>query len=116
MQPFVCLFVAAAIISAAPAMLGQQPKIVHAQLTTEAGSQGLNAVLHGLKRQTNPQWIGYSVPVINNFSSGWNERRVTYLEGKGDSNGNSVDSNNGRTFDSTMILLRAVGAASHSSS
>jgi len=87
-------------------MLGQQPKIVHAQLTTEAGSQGLNAVLHGLKRQTNPQWIGYSVPVINNFSSGWNERRVTYLEGKGDSNGNSVDSNNGRTFDSTMILLR----------
>jgi HEAT repeat protein len=106
MRPFVRLFVTAAIISVAPAMQAQQPKIVHAQLTTEAGSQGLNAVLRGLKRQTNPQWIGYSVPVINNFSSGWNERRVTYLEGKGDSNGNSVDSNNGRTFDHTMILLR----------
>jgi len=106
MRPFVRLFVAAAIISVAPAMQAQQPKIVHAQLTTEAGSQGLNAVLHGLKHQTNPQWIGYSVPVINNFSSGWNERRVTYLEGDRDSNGNSADGKNSRTFDRTVILLR----------
>ncbi len=106
MRPFVRLFVAAAIISVAPAVPAQQPKIVHAQLTTESGSQGLNSVLHGVKHQTNPQWIGYAVPVINNFSSGWNENRVTYLEGNGDSNGNSVDSNNRRTFDRTVILLR----------
>jgi HEAT repeat protein len=106
MRPFVRLFVAAVMISVAPVMQAQQPKIVHAQLTTEAGSQGLNALLHGLKHQTNPQWIGYAVPVMNNFSSGWNERRVTYLEGNGDSNGNSVDGHNSRTFDRTVILLR----------
>jgi HEAT repeat protein len=106
MQPFVCFFVAFAAILAAPAMQAQQPKIVHAQLATEAGTQGLNAVLHDLKRQANPQWIGYSVPVINNFSSGWNESRVTYLEGNRDAVGDSVENNSKQTFDHAVVLLR----------
>jgi hypothetical protein len=105
MQPVVRVFVAVVILSAASAVPAQQPKIVHAQLLSDAGTQGLNAVLHNLKRQTNPQWIGYSVPVVNGFSSGWNERRVVYLEGDTKSSGSS-ESSATRTFDHSVILLR----------
>ena len=105
MQLVARFFVVIAILSATSTVSVQQPKIVHAQLAADAGTQGLNTVPHNLKRQTNPQWIGYSVPVINDFSSGWNESRVVYLEGNTDSNGNS-ESNNNRTFDHAVILLR----------
>jgi hypothetical protein len=104
MHPLVRLFVAVAILPAASAAPAQQPKIVHAQLVTEAGTQGLNTVLHNLKRQTSPQWIGYSIPVMNNFASGWSENRVAYLEGNTESSGNS-ESNN-QKFDHAVILLR----------
>ncbi len=56
MRLFVHLFAAAALVSVVPVMPAQQPKVVHTQLTTEAGGQGLNAVLHNLKSQNNPQW------------------------------------------------------------
>jgi len=105
MRLFARLFVTAAVVSVVPAMPAQQPKIVHAKLTTEAGAQGLNAVLHNLKPQDNPQWIGYSVPVMSRFSSGWNESRITYLEGNRDENGNSQEGSN-QTFDQAVILLR----------
>jgi HEAT repeat protein len=106
MRPFVRLSITAATVFATSTMLAQQPKVVHAQLTTEAGSQGLNLVFHNLRHQTNPQWVGYSVPVINNFSSGWNESRVTYLEGNRDDNESSRESNSNRAFDRAVILLR----------
>jgi HEAT repeat protein len=104
MRPLVRFFLAVAVICAVPAMKAQ-PKIVHAQLTTEAGSHGLSALIHNLTHQTNPQWVGYSLPVVTNFSSGWNERRVVYLEGDTNSNEKS-ENNDNQTFDHAIILLR----------
>jgi HEAT repeat protein len=109
MRLFVRLFTIATLVSAVAMMPAQQPKIVHAQLATEGGNQGLNAVLHNLKHQNNPRWVGFSIPVIDDkFSSGWNESRVTYLEGNRDESGNAHEDSSDRSFDHAVILLRVI--------
>src|SRR5258708_20481670 len=88
------IFVATTAMSWATALFAQQPTVVHGQVTTEAADHGLSAALDGLKRQNSPMWVGYSIPVISKFSSGWNSSRIAYLEGNGDSTVNDSDENN----------------------
>ena len=102
MRSLVRVFVAVALLSAVPGMPAQQPEIVHAQLSTQNGGQGLKAILS--HRTDSPVWVGYTVPV-NEFSSGWGESRVSYLEGYGASNTSYTGGGN-RSFDHAVILLR----------
>ena len=97
-----------AALAVAPSMIAQQPEVLHAQLTTQpAGSLG--KTIDTLKRQSSPHWVGYSVPVIDKFSSGWSNDPVAYLEGR---NSTSYTSGTARpSFDHANILLRAEGGA-----
>jgi HEAT repeat protein len=101
------LFVAVGLLSAEPMMSAQQPKIVHAQLTIQFGDQGLNPVLHSQRRQSAPQWIGYSIPILNRISSGWSKNEPIYLEGDRDSS-RHVEESSKQTFDHAAVLLRVI--------
>lgn len=60
----------------------QQPDLVHAQLTVEPATQTLAGELAKLERAATPAWVGYSVPVLNAYRSGWNgSSRTELLEG-----------------------------------
>ncbi|MBS1802674.1 MAG: HEAT repeat domain-containing protein [Acidobacteria bacterium] len=42
----------------------QQPKVINAQLHTEAAGAGLPAVVEQLNHSAGPQWLGYAVPAV----------------------------------------------------
>ncbi len=84
MQAFVRALIATLVLSGAAPLFAQQPTIVHGQVTTEAANHGLGAVLDGLKKQKDVVWVGYSIPVVSKFSSGWNSNHIDYLEGNTD--------------------------------
>lgn len=95
---------AVAVFSAAT-VLAQQPQFIHARLTTTAAAHGLNAELDTLKGEAAPLWVGYSIPVAEKESSGWNPR-ITYLEGDHPNvKDDNVDSSK-HTYDHTVILFR----------
>ena len=110
MRNFAKILIAATVLSGTPAMFAQQPAILHGQVTTETAERGLNAALDRLKQQKEPAWIGYTVPVISKFSSGWNSNRIDYLEGKNDSVVNDSEGTN-QTFDHAVILMRVAEGA-----
>jgi len=98
-----------AVLSCATGMFAQQPEVVHTQLTTQAADHGLNTALDTLKRESAPLWVGYSVPVVDRFSSGWNSNRVARLEGdRSPDNSDDVVAKHA-TFDHALILLRLSG-------
>jgi hypothetical protein len=110
MRAFVRDFSTALVLSAATALLAQQPTIVHGQVTTEAATHGLGAVVEALKQQKDAVWVGYSIPVINKFSLGWNSSHIDYLEGKNDSIVNDSEGSN-PSSDHAVILLRVADGA-----
>jgi len=110
MQTFVRAFVAATVLASATTMFAQQPTISHGQVTVEAADRGLGAALEKQKQQKDPVWVGYSVPAISKFSSGWNSERVDYLEGKSDSIVNDSDGSS-HAVDHAVILLRIADGA-----
>src|ERR1700733_1293170 len=110
MQTFVRAFVTATVLFAATALSAQQPTVVHGQVTTDTAEHGLNAALDNLKRQNSPMWVGYSIPVISKFSSGWNSSHIAYLEGNGDSAVND-SKDNSQPSDRAVILLRIADGA-----
>ena len=79
MRPFVRAFVATTILSSATILFAQQPNVIHGQVTTQAAHEGLGKVIDGLKQQKEIVWVGYSIPVVNKFSSGWNSSHIEYL-------------------------------------
>jgi HEAT repeats len=110
MRTLVRAFVATAILSSATALFAQQPTVVHGQVTTEIASHGLGAVIDGLKQQKDVVWVGYSIPVINKFSSGWNSSRIDYLEGNNNAIVNQSEENH-PSSDHAVILLRVADGA-----
>src|ERR1700737_3628286 len=94
MRPFVRAFVATTILSTATALFAQQPTVIHGQVTTEVANHGLETVLNALKQQKDAVWVGYSIPVINKFSLGWNSSHIDYLEGRNDTIVNESEGNN----------------------
>jgi HEAT repeat protein len=105
MRAFIHIFLATTILSTASSVSAQQPTVVHGQATTEAVEHGLNSALDGLKRQNSAMWIGYSIPVVSKFSSGWDSDKIAYLEGKSDSVVNDSEKSNASS-DHAVILLR----------
>jgi hypothetical protein len=110
MRAFVRIFATALVLSAATALSAQQPTVIHGQVTTEAANRGLGTIVDGLKQQKEPVWVGYSIPVVNKFSSGWNNSRIDYLEGRNDANVNEPEGSN-QSFDHAVILLRVADGA-----
>jgi hypothetical protein len=104
MRAFVRVFVTTTILSSASVLFAQQPTVLHGQVTTEAANRGLATVIDGLKQQKDVVWVGYSIPVVNKFSSGWNSNHIDYLEGHNDGVNESEGSN--QSFDHAVILLR----------
>jgi hypothetical protein len=110
MRTIVRAFVATTILSSATALFAQQPTVVHGQVTTEAASHGLGTVIDRLKQQKEIVWVGYSIPVINKFSSGWNSSHINYLEG----NHNAIADQSEESHplsDHAVILLRVADGA-----
>src|SRR3984893_2266906 len=105
MRAFVRVFMTALVLSATAVLFAQQPTVVHGQVTTEAANHGLGTVIDGLKKQKDVVWVGYSIPVINKFSSGWNSSHIDYLEGKNDTIVNESEGTN-QSSDHAVILLR----------
>jgi hypothetical protein len=63
-----------------------------------------------LKQQKEIVWVGYSIPVINKFSSGWNSSHINYLEG----NHNAIADQSEESHplsDHAVILLRIADGA-----
>jgi HEAT repeat protein len=103
MRLFVRTFTATLVLSVAAPVFAQQPTVVHGQVTTEAAGHELGKVINGLKQQKDAVWVGYSIPAISKFSSGWNSSRVDYLEG--DANVNESEAST-QPSDYAVILLR----------
>jgi hypothetical protein len=110
MRAFVRVSVTALVLSATAALSAQQPTVIHGQVTTQAANHGLWTVVDGLKQQKDAVWLGYSVPVINKFSSGWNSGRIDYLEGNHDAMVNESEGSN-QSPDHALILLRVADGA-----
>jgi HEAT repeat protein len=110
MRVFVRAFVASTILSAATALFAQQPTVIHGQVTTEAANHGLGKVIDGSKQQKDAVWVGYSIPVINKFSSGWNSSHIDYLEGNNNTIVNESEESN-QSSDHAVILLRVADGA-----
>jgi HEAT repeats/PBS lyase HEAT-like repeat len=110
MRAFVRAFVGSTILSAATALFAQQPTVIHGQVTTEAANHGLGTVIDGLKQQKDAVWVGYSIPVINKFSSGWNSSHIDYLEGNNNTIVNESEGSN-QSSDHAVILLRVADGA-----
>jgi HEAT repeat protein len=104
MRALVNAFAATLVLSAAISF-SQQPTIVHGQLTVEPAKGGLSTVIDGLKQQKDPVWVGYSIPVVSKFHSGWNLSRIDYLEGNSDTVVNDSEESN-KSSDHAVILLR----------
>ncbi len=98
------------VLSTATASFAQQPTILHGQVTTETANHGLGTVIDGLKQQKDAVWVGYSIPVVNKFSSGWNSSRIDYLEGNKGAGVNESEGNN-QSSDHAVILLRVADGA-----
>jgi HEAT repeats/PBS lyase HEAT-like repeat len=111
MRAFVRAFAATTILAAAStALFAQQPTITHGQVVTEAADHGLGAAIDNQKKQKDAVWLGYSVPAISKFSSGWNSGRVDYLEGRGDSVVEDSEGNS-QPADHAIVLLRIADGA-----
>jgi HEAT repeat protein len=110
MRTFVRAFVATTILSTATALFAQQPTVIHGQVTTEPANHGLKTVIDGLKQQKDAVWVGYSIPVINKFSSGWNSSHIDYLEGNNNTIFNESEGSN-QSSDHAVILLRVADGA-----
>jgi hypothetical protein len=111
MRLFARVFSTTLVLSAAAAgSFAQQPTVLHGQVTTEAANHGLGTVIDGLKQQKDAVWVGYSIPVVNKFSSGWSSSRIDYLEGNNGANVNDSEVNN-QSSDHAVILLRVADGA-----
>jgi HEAT repeat protein len=110
MRAFVRTFTTTLVLSMAAPAFAQQPTVVHGLLTTETANHGLGKAVDSLKQQKDVVWVGYSVPAISKFSSGWNASRIDYLEGNGDAVVNESEASI-QSSDHAVILLRVAEGA-----
>jgi hypothetical protein len=88
------------------AAVAQQPQFTHASLTTRSADHGLASEIDAIKREDVTVWVGYTIPVAPNFSSGTNAPRTTYLEGNHSQYGGDDTNTRGASFDHAILLLR----------
>jgi HEAT repeat protein len=110
MRTFVRAFVATTVLAAVTTLFAQQPTVSHGQVATEAADHGLSAAIENQKRQKDAVWLGYSIPAISRFSSGWDLGQIAYLEGRGDSVVNESEGSS-QSSNHAIILLRIADGA-----
>ena len=108
MRRFTEVLAFATLMGAVSIGLAQQPQITNAQVTAKSADRGLAAELDALKRESAPVWVGYSIPVVDRFSNGWDSGRVAYLEGVRSSSDGS-ESSTRPSFDHANVLMRVAG-------
>lgn len=111
MRPIYLLTAVLTLLSTSNPCFAQQPEIVHAQLTTQAANRGLGAELESLKRANVPVWVGYTIPAVSKFQSGWNSDRVAYLEGDSHDSGRPSTATDSASQDHAVVLLRIAGGS-----
>src|SRR6187402_3096271 len=87
----------------------QQPKLVHAQLTTLAEIRDPAHQIEAARKTNSTSWVAWPVKTLETFNAGWNNDRIVYLEGD-----HHDESNGSRTQDSTdfaLILIRVSDGA-----
>lgn len=85
----------------------QQPKIVHAELTSKSASKGIAGEIEALKKAGGVTWVGYSIPVTPRYSHDGNDG-TAYLEGEHQSA--SVEhENEAKAQTSAVLLMRIAG-------
>jgi hypothetical protein len=110
MRALLRIVTASSVLLVTTVLFAQQPTVSHSQVTTETADHGLGAVIDKLKQQKDTVWVGYSVPVVSKFSSGWNSNRIDYLEGNNNSVVNDSDVSS-PSFDHAIVLLRIAEGA-----
>jgi HEAT repeats len=110
MRPLIRTLATICALSTA-ALIAQQPQFVHAKLTARSADHGLATELDTLKKEQTPLWVGYSISVAENFSSGWRVPQTTYLEGGQPQSGHDEVSTSTVPFDHATILLRIADQA-----
>ncbi len=110
MRTLSCILTVALSIGVGAQASAQQPEIVHAQLTTSGVDHGLASELETLKASGSPVWVGYSIPVMDKFQSGWHSGDVTYLEDDRHSS-DSTSKTRPSTQDHALVLMRVAGGA-----
>lgn len=111
MRPLVPTLILGALFTTASVSPAQQPEILHAQLTTEIPAHGLGPELESLKRSGSPVWLGYTIPVVEKFHSGWSSDRVAYLEGDHHSRESSEQRSDSPAADHAVVLVRIANHA-----
>lgn len=106
----VCVLAVSLGLSAVRIASAQQPEILHAQLTTHAANHGLGSELDAIERSGGPVWVGYSIPVMDHFQSGWNSDWVAYLE-REEHSGSYSNATSNDAQDHAVVLLKVVGGA-----
>ena len=106
MRTLVRIFAASVVLSAATALMAQQPEILHAQSKAQTVDHGLSAVFDGLKTQKGATWVGYSIAVKEKVSSGSQSNRVEYLEGNSSYTSTDSPEENTGSFDQALILVK----------
>lgn len=109
MRHLVRTLAAIAVFSVATAF-AQQPQFIHAHLTITASAHGLNIELETLKRESAPLWVGYSIPVAEKISSGWNSS-IAYLEADHPSYNDATAKSSNIAYDHAVIFLRIANHA-----
>lgn len=93
-----------AITIVATTLHAQQPKLVHAQLTTLAEVHDPALQIEAAKKANTTSWVAWPVKTLDTFNAGWNNDQIVYLES------DHHDQSDGfRTQDSTdfaFILVR----------
>jgi HEAT repeats len=110
MRSFLRTIFVTAALSSTSLLFSQQPVILHGQVTTENADHGLNSAIESAEKQGGTTWIGYSVPVVAKFSTGWNSPNIDYLEGNTNSTFDDSDATR-KSFDHAVILLRVADGA-----
>ena len=106
---FPALLLAASLNCAAFALAQTvQPKIVDAQVSTQAASKDLHATLNSLAQAPAPLWVGYTIPTDRPYHGGNYNSGVTYLE-RNHSYSESSDSKDSSSTDEAAILYRLEG-------
>jgi len=97
------------IAIAATTVHAQQPRLVHAQLTTRADVHDPALQIEATKKTNAVSWVAWPVKTLETFNTGWNNDQTVYLEGD-----HHDESNGFRTQDSTdfaLILIRVSDGA-----
>jgi hypothetical protein len=82
----------------------QQPRLVHAQLTTLAEVHDPALQIEAAKKTNTTSWVAWPVKTLETFNSGWSNDQTVYLEGDHHDQSDGFRKQDGTDF--AFILIR----------